>query len=312
VSATSPSTWIRAAVTVAVLAYLVTRIDLGQAAAAVMRLSPAVGLAVVALIALDRAVMIWRWILLLRAVGQQVRAKSAAWIYLISSFVGSFTPAGIGADVARAYTLGRRTAQGHEAAASVVVDRMLGLLSILAVGAIATWWLGPRFGLEERKLLAVSGGVVIAGTLAFLFADVLARVVLPRGWQTSRLGSRVLRLADAVADYRGQRPTLASVLLLSMAVQVLRTIQAYLLGVGIGLEVPFAYYLLFMPVALLTLLLPISQAGFGLPQAGIVWMLALQGVPEADGFALSLLIVLSGILANLPGALLFFRAREFK
>jgi uncharacterized protein (TIRG00374 family) len=312
VSATSPSTWIRGAVTVAVLAYLATRIDLGQAAAAVMRLSPAVGLGVVVLIALDRAVMIWRWILLLRAVGQPVRAKSAAWIYLISSFVGSFTPAGIGADVARAYTLGRRTSQGHEAAASVVMDRMLGLLSILAVGAVTTWWLGPRFGLDERGLLAAASVLVIAGTIAFLFADALARAVLPRRWQASGIGRRLLRLADAVAAYRGQRPALAAVLLLSIAVQMLRTLQAYLLGIGIGIEVPLAYYFLFMPVALLTLLLPISQSGFGLPQAGIVWMLALQGVPEADAFALSLLIVLSGIVANLPGALLFFRAREFK
>lgn len=298
--------------TIAVLAYLVTRIDLSAAAGAIGRISIGMVLAVLVLLAIDRAVMIWRWILLLRAIGQQVRAKSAAWIYLISSFLGSFTPAGIGADVARVYTLGRRTSQGNEAAASVVMDRMLGLLSILAVGAVATWWLGPRFGLEERGLLAAASALVITGTIAFLFADVIARAMLPRRWQASGIGRRLVQLADAVAAYRDQRSALVAVLLLSIAVQILRTIQAYLLGVGIGLDVPFTYYLLFMPVALLTLLLPISQSGFGLPQAGIVWMLALQGVPEADGFALSLLIVLSGIVANLPGALLFFRAREFK
>jgi len=51
-------------------------------------------------------------------------------------------------------------------------------------------------------------------------------------------------------------------------------------------------------------------SGFGLPQGVIVWLLTPQGVPEADAFALSTLIVLSGLAGNLPGALLYLRARK--
>ena len=62
-----------------------------------------------------------------------------------------------------------------------------------------------------------------------------------------------------------------------------------------------------MPVGLIALMLPISISGFGAPQGLIVWMMSPLGVPEADAFALSTLIVLSGIIANAPGALLYLR-----
>jgi uncharacterized membrane protein YbhN (UPF0104 family) len=304
------STWFRALVTVGVLAWLAREISFAEAARAIVSLDPRAALIVLGLLALDRAVMIWRWLVLLRATGHTLRAKSAAWIYLVSAFVGGFTPAGIGSDIARAYTLGQRTSQGSDAVASVAIDRMLGMISILIVGASAALGWGARYGIDAQQLIGFAGLLILAGTVALLFADLLARRLIPEGWHEGAIGRRALRLADATAQYRGHRRALALVLALSIGVQLLRIGQAYVLGRGIGIDVAFAYYLIFMPVALLTLLLPISVAGLGIPQAGIVWLLAREGVPEPAGFALSTLIVLSGIVANLPGAWLYLRERR--
>ncbi len=68
---------------------------------------------VLALVAIDRAVMILRWVLLLRASGIAITTGDATRLFLVSSFVGSFLPAGVGADAARAYGLARGTR--HEA-----------------------------------------------------------------------------------------------------------------------------------------------------------------------------------------------------
>jgi hypothetical protein len=65
-----------------------------------------------------------------------------------------------------------------------------------------------------------------------------------------------------------------------------------------------------MPNGLIALLLPISISGFGAPQAVIVWLLRPRGVPEHDAFALSTLIVLTGVIANLPGAVLYLKRRR--
>ncbi|MGH6928899.1 MAG: hypothetical protein ACREEV_11320, partial [Dongiaceae bacterium] len=68
--------------------------------------------------------------------------------------------------------------------------------------------------------------------------------------------------------------------------------------------------LLFMPLGLLMLLLPISVSGFGLPQGVIVWLLRPMAVPDEQSFALSTLIVLTGLAGNLPGLWLWLRQRR--
>ena len=301
---------VRLFVTVVIVAVLLAQLDVAAAWAATRRLALESAQLVAVLLAVDRVVMIWRWIVLLRATGQRISPKSATWIYLVSSFVGGFLPAGIGGDVARAYALTQRTSAGGAAIASVAADRLLGLVSIVLVGAIgALAWGGREAG---GRAVLLSGAAVCAAVCALiLWADVWIAAALPASVRGRRLGIRLVRYADALAVYRGHRGAMAIVLMLSIGVQLLRIGQAYVLGRGIGIDVSFAYYLVFMPLGLIALLLPISVSGFGAPQGIIVWLLQPLGVPSAEAFALSTLIVLSGIAANLPGALLYLRsARE--
>lgn len=296
---------VRALVTAGVLALLLAQIDVAEAMAAIARLDLRSAVLVLVLVAADRVVMIWRWIVLLRAAGQPISTKSAAWIYLVSSFVGGFLPAGVGGDIARAYSLAQRTSQGGAAIASVAADRLLGLVSIVLVAlAGAIVWQGDP---QARTIVAAGALLSITVFFMMLWADVWLRTAMPTALRDRRLGIRLIRYADALSAYRGHRGAMFFVLLLSIAVQMLRISQAYLLGRGIGIEVPFDYYLVFMPIGLLALLLPISISGFGAPQGIIVWLLHPRGVPAADAFALTTLIVLSGIVANLPGALLYLR-----
>jgi uncharacterized membrane protein YbhN (UPF0104 family) len=247
---------LRLAITAVILAILAMGIDMGASARAIAAIDLRYLGLVLGLVAIDRAVMILRWVLLLRASGIAITTRDAARLFLVSSFVGSFLPAGVGADAARAYGLSRAPAAldprdpgprtqvpASEALASVAVDRILGVFSII--------------------VMSVVGVSVLAHVMAW-----------------------------------------------SVVVQVLRITQAYFLGLGLGLAVPYSYYLLFMPLGLLMLLLPISISGFGAPQAGFVWMLRPVGVPDAQSFALSTLIVLTGLAGNIPGFWLWLRQRR--
>jgi glycosyltransferase 2 family protein len=299
------SLWFRLLVTAAILGYLASQIDLTAAAAAVMSVSRTHLAAVLGLVAIDRMVMIWRWVLLLRASDVEITTARAASIFLTSSFVGSFLPAGVGGDLARAYRLSRATAAGSEAVASVAIDRLLGILSLLVMGIIGLVAWTPEVSAEPRAILGI---ILLAAISAGAFyADRLVRGTLPKALHQSIVGRRLFELGDAVARYRDRRSVLLQVFGWSMVVQVLRITQAYLLGLGLAIAVPFRYYLLFMPVGLLMLLLPISISGFGLPQGVIVWLLRPMGVPDEQSFALSTLIVLTGLAGNLPGLVLWLR-----
>jgi uncharacterized membrane protein YbhN (UPF0104 family) len=299
---------IRLAITAIILAILAMGIDMGQAARAIAEIDLPHLVLVLALVAIDRAVMILRWILLLRARDIRIATGDAIQLFLVSSFVGSFLPAGVGADAARAYGLSRDAATGSEAVASVAVDRLLGVLSlvVMAVVGVLAWSAGERG--DGRLIAAIVAGAVACG--AAFWANEWLRTFIPAHRHQGFVVRRALQLADEVGRFRSHRGVLLHVMAWSLAVQLLRITQAYLLGVGLGITVPYAYYLLFMPVALLLLLLPISVSGFGLPQGGIVWMLQPRCVPEPQAFALSTLIVVTGLAGNLPGLVLWLRQRR--
>ena len=298
---------IRLAITAIILAILAMGIDMGASARAIAAIDLRYLALVLGLVAIDRIVMILRWVLLLRASGIAITTRGAARLFLVSSFVGSFLPAGVGADAARAYGLSRETTSGSEALASVAVDRILGVFAIVVmsmVGVIA--WAPAR---EDWRIAAAILTLTIACSAVFWAGDWL-RWAIPDAHHGHSIARRALKLSDAVGRYRGRSGVLAHVMAWSLVVQVLRITQAYFLGVGLGLTVPYSYYLLFMPLGLLMLLLPISISGFGAPQAGFVWMLRPVGVPDAQSFALSTLIVLTGLAGNLPGMWLWLRQRR--
>jgi uncharacterized protein (TIRG00374 family) len=298
---------LRLAITAIILAILAMGIDMGDAARAIAAIDLRYLALVLGLVAIDRTVMILRWVLLLRASGIVITTGDAARLFLVSSFVGSFLPAGVGADAARAYGLARESTTGSEALASVAVDRILGVFSIVVmsmVGVLA--WAPAR---EDWRIAVAILALTIACSAVFWASDWL-RWAIPDAHHDHSIARRVLRLSDAVGRYRGRSGVLAHVMAWSLFVQLLRITQAYFLGLGLGLTVPYSYYLLFMPLGLLMLLLPISVSGFGVPQGAIVWLLRPVGVPDAQSFALSTLIVLTGLAGNLPGLWLWLRQRR--
>jgi uncharacterized protein (TIRG00374 family) len=233
---------LRVGLTFVILAYLLSRIDVRQAAVVLLTVDLGYLALVLLLVGLDRVVMIGRWALLLWSSEHDVSLKSAAWMFLVSSFVGSALPAGVGGDAARAYVLSRRTSATAEAVASVAVDRILGVVGIalLGVAGLIAWsrQVSQTESVSLSWLLPLAT-LMVAASAAALWADKLATTSIPRRWRQSAGMVKLLRLGDAIARYRQRPGTLALVVALSVGVQWLRIVQAYLLGVGLDIDVPF-------------------------------------------------------------------------
>jgi uncharacterized protein (TIRG00374 family) len=227
-------------------------------------------------------------------------------IFFVSTFVGTFLPASVGGDVVRAYALSRERVPMSISAASVAMDRALGVVSILVLGALSVAAAPGQAPPGVALVMALGtvacvalGAVIFSGTVASVCAGALGR--LP-GAAVRRLAGKLL---DAVREYRFHHGALANVLAGSIGVQVLRVLQAWLLGVGLGIAAPLAAYFVCIPTILLVMLLPISVNGLGTSQAAFVWCFGALNVPSAHSFALSLLFVGLGVVGNLPGGLLF-------
>src|SRR5687768_5266828 len=98
------------------------------------------------LVVIDRVLMAWRWIVLLRAVEQppHVPLHRLIRLFFVSTFVGTFTPGSIGGDAMRVMSLARLGTSTSAAVGSVAVDRMLGTVSVLLMAVAGAALAGSK------------------------------------------------------------------------------------------------------------------------------------------------------------------------
>ena len=263
--------------------------------------------AAVALVLVDRTLMAMRWIDLLVALAPGTRPPLAAVIrvFFVSSFVSNFLPS-VGADLYRAYSLSRYDVHLAESTASVLMDRALGVLSVVLVAAVALPFATVEGRGELIALLTVMGAVCGVAALV-IFSGRAAEIV--------RAGARVVPLAvvqrvaaaltDAVRAYATHHGALARVLVLSVLVQMFRVLQAWCLGRGLGIELPPSLYFAFIPIIVFIMQVPITPNGLGTTQLAFERFFVPQGAPAPAVVALSFLFLGLGFLGSLPGGLLY-------
>jgi uncharacterized protein (TIRG00374 family) len=269
----------------------------------------------VLLVLVDRALMAYRWVALLCTVEPSRRPQLGPLmrVFFVSTFLGTFLPASIGSDALRSYGAIKLNVGKADAVASVVLDRIFGIASVLAmaiVGLMLTQ--NPTGGRPVAVSLGVAGTACIA-TLLVIFSRFSASMASSL---VSRLPFEGLRRIgrsglESIRKYAAYPGHLLGVFVCSLAVQAIRVIQAYFLGSGLGLSVPLVTYFALIPLILLVMLLPITFNGIGTSQAAFVWAFAQVGVPAPAAFALSVLFVALGIFGNLPGGILYIRAKAF-
>ena len=296
----------RLLITAAILAWVLRQVDGRAALNAVTSFDGWALTGSLAFIAADRMLMLRRWRLLVRPWTSLSDAELTR-VFFVSAFVGSFLPAGVGGDAARAYALGRHTGNSGPALASVVVDRWMGLLAVAVSGCVGLAMSVSAVPREARDLVLAATAVLAAGGALGFWADRLAARLMPAVALGTRPGRVVMRLASAVAAYRNHGQLLARVMGLSFTVQAVRILLAWVIGHGLGLTLPLSYYWVFMPLNILIILLPLSMGGFGLPQGAMIWTLGPLGVDPTRAFLLSTLFVAAGIVGNIPGAWMYVR-----
>jgi uncharacterized protein (TIRG00374 family) len=300
---------LRLTVAVGLTGYILWKSDPSAVAAAAAGLDwRLVGVAIL-LVLVDRALMAYRWVSLLCTIDPGHRPPTAPLmrVFFISTFAGTFLPASIGGDVVRSYGLTRLKVAAGDAVASVVMDRMLGVASILLMALVG---LTLARNLADNAAIVAALAVAAAACLAALLLIFSPRAARLASGAAARLPSHAVRriavaVFDSIRKYATHSPQLAAVLGCSVAVQALRVVQAYFLGRALGIDAPASAYFAFVPLILLVMLLPVTFNGIGTAQAAFVWFFAQAGVPAPASFALSVLFIALGIIGNLPGAVLY-------
>lgn len=265
-----------------------------------------------------------KWRILLKAQGIPAPLGALTNYTFVGFFFNNFLPANVGGDVMRGFGLARYTERSAEAAVSVVVDRIIGLLAFMFTAVVAAFVAvdivpaGQAAGetlaknLAQVEFIAMLGMVIIVTGFAMMLSHRL------RQWVGKIFTFKFLRplapvyyrLSNAFGAYRHQYVALLFAFIVGVVTVLLTGLVDIAIVAGLNGNIAPIYIFLFNPIIAVALIAPISIGGLGTGSVFYVYFYGLVGVPQPLAFALSLIKQAVIYVGSLPGGVLWLRGRE--
>jgi uncharacterized membrane protein YbhN (UPF0104 family) len=241
--------------------------------------------------ALMLLVSAWRWRLLLTVQTVHVGLGTLTKSFLVATFFNNFLPSNIGGDVVRVADTAPFAGSKTLATTVVLLDRILGLIALLAVAAVASALAaagGLRLAGTGYVWLALAG--IAAGLFVFMrFPDSVSRVLKAAGeGRAAALQTRVNNLAHAVERF-GSDPTAVWLAFAgAVAVQGLLVLFYVCAARSLAVPLPLLAAAVIVPVSLAVQMAPVSINGFGVREAVFAFFFTSLGFDVGSALTLSL------------------------
>lgn len=296
---------LRLVVGLAALTWLVRRIDPGLAKATLASADTGWLLAALAAQLGAKAFWLLRWNVLLRSSGHgRPFGRLLHWI-LVGLFFNNFLPSSVGGDVARGLGIAGEGVPRATAAASVVLDRLVGMLALSAM-AVVGGVLGRALWPEQGPWAAAAiSALAAAGLLVALMRPaVLARLAKAPG-MPGMIAARVRRILAAMALVSGRGSVVGRALACSLGLAAFSALFHWSVARALGLPVPLLAFFVIVPTVMLFASLPITLNGLGIRELGFVAFLGAQGTPPSESAVFAFLVFVLPLVFALAGGALF-------
>jgi uncharacterized protein (TIRG00374 family) len=251
----------------------------------------------------------WQWLLRTHNLDPGfIETLRLTWIGILMNHIA---PSSTGGDIAKGWCIYRRTPGKRVAAVvTVLIDRALGLVSLMLIGALAMLWerQRPELAGVSRFAATVLAAVLIGGFLVFSgrlrrllrVEQILAR--LP-------MSEHVQRLDASVFHFRNHLLVLSNCVAVSIVIHVWTFVSVYFLGEALNVHVSLANYFVFLPVVFTSGAFVPSIAGLGVLEGLFQHFFSMPGVGATPSSAVALCVLyrIVQLIAALPGVLPTYR-----
>lgn len=254
-----------------------------------------------------------RWWLLFRNT-EYCRYRQIVPSYAIGLFFNHVLPTGLGGDAVRIMHLTKQGFGAKGLVSSVLLDRGIGFIVIIIMGATMLLLASP-FDLDAKDkmlltglLIAISmGGIIVFSPLIKTFLERIRPKVEHIG-----IARVLLDILSICYAYRKAKHLIFAASLMSLLMQTLVIFTYFLLGVSIGIELNLISYFAIVPMVFLATSVPISPGGLGVREGTMVALLTLVAVDTQQALSLSLLYLLVLWGTTLPGGLMLLKTSRPK
>ena len=256
----------------------------------------------------------FRWRTLIRVQGGDAPIFFLVRSFMVALFFNNFLPSTVGGDVVRMYDSWRLGNNKSDAVTVVLVDRFLGVIVLL-------WFALLSLIFDEAVAGAVPFiGVWVAASLAGIGIATWLILKIPvsttqmlssaKSSGVARIGRILEKVHRSFQAYRHARSAVLGALMLSVLLQINVVVCFILIARSIGIEVPVESMFLIIPVALFTMMLPISINAIGVRETVFVFLFSLYGIENIEALAFAWLAYGLTLSQGILGGIVFALRKE--
>jgi uncharacterized protein (TIRG00374 family) len=296
----------KALVSIAAIAFIVSRFDLPLFLSHWHKLNTASMLIVLVVLAIETTLVAgMRLKLVLTALGADIPLARTSQIALCGFFVEQVAFGFVGGDAMRLWLLHRIELPFRKAVEALIIDRGIGfgaLLLLVLAGLRGFLDLLPSF----TPIIFIVGVAILAVAISILLFLLIGRM----RYRAYSLGVEIVNLWAGAVRNANMRRCFLLVFALACLTHLMNVLVFFVVGQNLELPILPAQWFFIVPPALLFSMIPISAGGWGLREGVLILALASLGIPAEEAIVPSLIFGLAILLVTLPGALVWLANRK--
>ena len=248
--------------------------------------------------------IIWRWRILMKAVGLKPKCLSSMRWFFIALFCNLAPISTVGSDVIRGLGIAQEVGHKPKVFASIVLDRLSGFAGIVILAAIA-FLFGHGIISNKLVIVAIAAMSLISSIIVvMLFSHRVFSFACKAFTSWPKVKESLMRLHYDIVLLKGKQQRGWESIIISIAAQIVLAVEFYLTARGMHQHIPLVYFIIFSPIVCVVTSLP-SIGGLGFREIGWVYLLPLVGVSKEMAGGLSLINSAFNIITGLLGGLFY-------
>lgn len=284
--------WLRWPLALGILAFLYTQNQDGLAQVATREIIWSWFVVAAALRLVTLLVSMTRWWLLVRAQDVPFELRDAMRLGFVGNLFNFIVPGTIGGDLTKvALAIRKKPEAKAVVAATVVLDRVLGLFALVLVGALASLlhsalWAHPEIRIVMMLFLGGSAAGII-GILVALHPVAVQSRLMGKLQSLPKVGGLITKLCKGVALYQSRRRVLLLAVVMGLVVHSANISALVCCGAALGLtEAPtWLGHFFIVPVAEIAAAFLPLPGGIGAREGALQYLFGVMVNDEAAGLA---------------------------
>ncbi|MDP3791961.1 MAG: lysylphosphatidylglycerol synthase transmembrane domain-containing protein [Candidatus Omnitrophota bacterium] len=236
--------------------------------------------------------------------------KESVSLTFIGYFFNNFLPTSIGGDFVKAYYLSHKTDNKAGSYASIFVDRIIGLITMILMAFIALFFV--KEGIVDNTIKYIVYFITFGSLLIIIFMtnDKLAKKFSFLLFLVKPIEEKLKKLYNIVHNYKHHKELMYKSFAISFASQVMFFTSLGVIAFSLGARIPVKDIFVKMPIVGMMSLLP-SINGLGLREGSTV---ALFGplIGSDRAFAMSILWLVVLLCVSVIGGVIYALSPQFK